>query len=146
NKFVADDPEGRLPSDPLFEGLPFFAIEGSNQFTQRVPSTSFFGRLFGRKKNELVTQQYSSVEGTPYGQVEPEVFGRCQMPGIPLSWVDIGWAIRYFEAFCRGPIDAIDNIHSRTAEIPDAFAQNVHLGDEGGTGTNLANNSPLGGG
>lgn len=146
SKFDAQDPEGRLPSDPLFEGIPFIAIAGSQTHPQVVPSTSILGRLLGRRRTIQVTEQWSSVDGTPYGQVIPELFGRCQMQLIPFSWVDVGWAIRYLMAISRGPIDSVTQLKSRTEEIPDPFAISIHLGDEGGAGTNLQNNSPLGGG
>lgn len=146
NKFEAQDPEGRLPSDPLFEGIPFIAINGSYSFPRVEVSPGILGRLFGRRRTVQVTEQFSSVDGTPYGEVIPEIFGRCQMQLIPIAHADIGWAIRYIVVASKGPIDAITEIKSRTEEIPDPFAMTIYLGDAGGTGTNVANTSPLGGG
>jgi hypothetical protein len=145
DKFQADDPDGRLPSDPLFEGIPFNAVTGSNTFPQVVPSTSFLGRLLGRRKTVSTTQQWSATDSTPLGSVIPEVFGRCQMQLIPIAWADKGSHIGALWVACKGPIAGIDNIKSRTEGWGDPSCNligappGVHLGDAGGTGTNTGN-------
>lgn len=142
DRFQTDDPEGRLPSDPLFEGIPFTAINGSITFPRVEPSTSFLGRLFGRRRTVYVTQQWSSVESTPLGSVIPECFGRVQMELIPIMWVDRGGHVGYLMAACKGPIAGMDNIQSRTEGWTGPLCNfqgtpgSVHLGDPGGTGTN----------
>jgi hypothetical protein len=145
DKFQADDPDGRLPSDPLFEGIPFNAIQGSNTFPQVQPSTSFFGRLFGRHQTVYKTLQWSSIDATPLGQVIPEVFGRCQMQLIPIAWADKGSHIGFLMAACKGPIASMDNIKTRNEGWSDPECNflgappGIHLGDAGGTGTNTGN-------
>lgn len=145
DKFQVDDPEGRLPSDPLFEGIPFNAVVGSVTFPQVVPSTSFFGRLFARRKTVYTTQQWSAVDGTPLGQVVPECFGRVQMQLIPIAWADKGSHVGYLMVACKGPIAGMSNIKSRTQGWSDPLCNfngvpaGVHLGDAGGTGTNNGN-------
>lgn len=154
DKFTADDPEGRLPSDPLFEGFNFIPIAGSNSFPVVEPSTSFFGRLFGRRKTVTHTEQWSSADGTPYGEVVREILGRVQVQLIPIAWADKGLFVTYLLAASKGPIAAIENIKSRTDGFSDPFnlpgpiGPVVHLGDAGGTGTNLGNTNQadLGGG
>lgn len=145
DKFQTDDPDGRLPSDPLFEGIPFNAISGSVTFPRVEPSTSFFGRLFGRRRTVYVTEQWSSIDATPLGQVIPECFGRVQMQLIAIAWADKGSHIGALWVACKGPIAGIDNIRS-LAEGWSAPLCNfngvpggVHLGDAGGTGTNQGN-------
>ncbi len=145
DKFQADDPEGRLPSDPLFEGIPFNAVAGSNSFPVVEPSTSFFGRLFGRRKTVQKTEQWSSNDNTPLGQVQAECFGRVQMQLIPIAWADKGTHIGALLFACKGPIAGIDNIKTRTEGWGDPVCNfngvppGVHLGDAGGTGTNTGN-------
>lgn len=145
DKFQADDPDGRLPSDPLFEGIPFNRIDGSLTFPQVVPSTSFFGRLFGRRTTETRTMQWSSTDSTPLGQIIPECFGRVQMQLIPIAWADKGSHIGALWVACKGPIAGMDNIKSRTEGWGDPSCNligappGVHLGDAGGTGTNTGN-------
>lgn len=150
SKFVADDRNGRLPGDPLFEGFRIVAVSGSFNFTNRGPSTSFFGRLFGRTKKTLATQQYSSLDSTPFGQPVPEVFGSCQMQGIPIAWVDAGYELRGIWAWCKGPVDNIANIVTQGVNPNFNFAGpnlqgpygpfliKSHTGVLGGTGTNPA--------
>lgn len=153
-KFTADDPDGRLPSDPLFKGINFIAIGGSLSFPVVVPSTSFFGRLFGRRKTETHTEQWSSSDGTPYGEVIPEHFGRTQMQLIPFSYADKGSHVGYLMAVGNGPIAGIENVKSRTQGLSDPVCNfnldppGIHLGDPGGTGTNIGNScqGDLGGG
>ncbi|PYS48270.1 MAG: hypothetical protein DMF68_13575 [Acidobacteria bacterium] len=145
--FLAYDSLGRDPSDPEYEGYRFVNLPHA-EFTQpsKVPSTSFFGRLFGKTNTVYTTYQYSGVDATPYGNPLPEVFGRCQMPLTPFLWLDRGLYIIYNMAACNGPIDAIINIKSRTQGISDplnSFATppappEIHLGDKGGTGTNAS--------
>lgn len=153
-KFTADDPEGRLPSDDLYEGFPFFAVPGSYAFPSVQPSSGTIGRLLQRRETVRKTEQWSHVTDTPYGSSVPEVFGRCQMPGIPLAAVDKGIYIGAMWVFANGPIAAIDNVKTQQAGISDPICTftptpaAVHLGDAGGTGTNLGNTcqADLGGG
>src|SRR5687768_2113174 len=142
DKFQAEDPEGRLPSDPLFEGIPFNAVSGSNSFPVVQPSSSFFGRLFGRRETVQRTDQWSSNDNTPLGQVITECFGRVQMQLIPIAWADKGTHIGALLVACKGPIAGIDNIKTRTEGWGDPVCNfngvppGVHLGHAGGTGTN----------
>lgn len=146
-KFTADDPEGRLVGDPLSEGINLIAINGSLTFPRVEPSTGFLGRLFGRRRTVIVTEQWSSADSTPYGQVIPEIFGRCQMQLIPFAWADKGSHVGYLMAVSNGPISAVTNLKSRTEGLSDpvcSFATPpapavIHLGDLGGTGTNNGN-------
>src|SRR6185295_5382082 len=76
SQYVAEDPEGRTPDDPEYEGIRFIPQTGFGQAgTTNVPSTSFFGRLFGRSKRVPVSQPWSSLDFTPYGEVIREIFG-----------------------------------------------------------------------
>lgn len=152
-KFTAEDPSGRLPTDVLYEGINFVAVAGSFSFPEVVPKSGIAG-LIGRRKTVYKTEQWSSLDRTPYGQVIPEVFGRCQMPLIPFAWADKGVFVTYLMAACGGPIAAVANIKSQTAGVSDPYnlpgpvGAIIHLGDLGGTGTNLGNThqTDLGGG
>lgn len=159
-KFTAVDPEGRLPSDPLFEGINFVAVFGTNTFPVVGPASGFFARLIGQRDTTYQKQQWSSMDGTPYGQVIREVFGRVQIQLRPFAWADKGLFVTYLMEACAGPIKAIEDIKTRTEGFVDPAGNNVpynlpgpigpvvHLGDPGGTGTNLGNTNQmdLGGG
>lgn len=152
-KFTAEDPEGRTPDDPLYEGISFTAIAGSFT-TPKVVLKSGIAGLLGRRKTINVTQQFSDLDDTPYGSVVPEMFGRGQLQLIPFAWIDKGVFVSYLMAVCAGPIKAIENIKSRTEgvsdplNLPGPVPAEVHLGDLGGTGTNVGNvfQADLGGG
>lgn len=152
-KFTAEDPEGRLPSDLEYEGINFHAVAGSFTTPIVVPKSGIAG-LLGRRKTISKTEQWSDTDDTPYGTVVPEVFGRAQMQLIPFAWVDKGVTVTYLMAVCAGPIKAVENIKCRTEgvsdplNLPGPVPAEVHLGDLGGTGTNVGNvyQADLGGG
>jgi hypothetical protein len=162
SKFTVDDPEGRLPGDDLYEGIPFVSVSGTYTYPVAPASGGFLrrfsllARLLGGRKEVRETEQYSSIDNTPYGSPIPEVLGRCQMELIPFISLDKGIFISALWAVCRGPIAAVENIKTRQAGLSDpinSFATPpapavVHLGDLGGTGTNQGNTGQvdLGGG
>lgn len=155
-RFTADDPEGRLPGDDLFEGIIFSAVPGTYNYPFVRQSNSILGRITGRRTTDTKSEQFSSVDGTPYGSVIPEVLGRCQMSLIPFISVDKGIFITALWAASNGPIAAIKDIKTREAGFTDPINSFesppdpaiVHLGDLGGTGTNTGNTgqADLGGG
>lgn len=133
--FVADDPDGRTPSDPLYKGFRIMALTGSFSMPVTTASTGFFGRLFGKKKTTMQSQQWSSLDETPFGSVVPMHFGRVQVEGVPLFFADIGYNLIGLWALGEGRIDSIYNTTVRDSRFllqteRDAF------GDPGGTLTN----------
>ena len=169
-EFSNVDPEGRLPSDPLFEGINFVAVGGTLTYGGSPGRSGSIigailggvvGFLFGRRSSvPATTKQWSSIDGTPYGQKIREVFGRVQLQLRPFAWADKGLFVSYLMEACAGPILAIENIRTRTEgfvnpagenipyNLPGPIGPVVHLGDPGGTGTNTgnANQADLGGG
>lgn len=134
-EFTAEDPSGRTPSDPLYEGFRLTSLSGTHQVPVLAPSTSFFGRLFGRQRLEYKTQQWSSLDGTPYGSVLPLIFGRCQMEAIAIFFADIGWALIGVWVLGEGRVDDITNVAVRDSRFSLTTTE-PHMGDPGGTGTN----------
>lgn len=153
-EFSSVDPDGRVPSDPLFKGILSVAVHGTITFPRVEPSTSFFGRLFSRRQTVYYTEQWSSSDGGLTGQKRREVFGRVQLQLRAFSHADKGTHVGYLMEACNGPIFAIENIKSRTEGFSDPVCTfiptppAVHLGDPGGTGTNTGNTcqADLGGG
>lgn len=143
--WTSDDPLGRHPSDPLYEGIRFIAVSGTNTFTVVAPSNNFFGRLFGRENTSEVTSQWSSVDGTPQGHPRRMVLGRAHLQLVPFLWADRGNLISSLQAASDGPIAAIQGIQGRTSGYTQPYTSPVpsppviHLGDPGGTGTNNGN-------
>lgn len=146
-RFENSDPEGRLPSDPLYEGIDLVPIAGSVTFPQIVPTDSRIGRLFGRRRVTYRTEQWSSTDATPMNTVIPEHFGRVQVKLIDLANADKGSHVGYLKVVGNGRLDAVTQLRSRTRGMSDpicSFANPpapgvIHLGDPGGTGTNNGN-------
>lgn len=135
SKFIAEDPNGRLPSDPLYEGIRFVAQAGSYSYPGTVPSTSLIGLLLGKKKKVVYTKQWSSLDQTPYGQAIPELFGSCQMQAIPIIFQDIGGWLEGLWVWCKGPIDTVTNIEMKADGFFGLYDIQTHTGEAGGTGT-----------
>lgn len=143
--FSAQDPEGRSPLDPLYEGIRLVAVQGENRIATVGPAQNIFARLIGQRDTTYTTMQWSSKDGSLFGQPIREVLGRVQIALRPFFWADKGLFVAYLMEACAGPIAAIENIKTRTAGFSDPFnlpgniPAVVHLGDAGGTGTNLGN-------
>lgn len=133
--FEAEDPQGRTPDDPLYEGFRILPLSGSFSIPVTTASTSFFGRLFGRKKTTMQTRQWSSLDETPYGSVVPMMFGRCQMELIPIMFADIGSALIGVWVVGEGRVDTFSTVTVRSERLV-LVTQRSAYGDLGGTGTN----------
>lgn len=106
-KFTPEDPQGRAASDPLFEGFPYIPQYGTTVYP-RI-KRSFFG-LF--KKQIMERLQYSSFSDIDANKSLPFPFGRVQIEGTNLGYVDIGNHIRVTTAFTEGEIKAYLRIYS----------------------------------
>lgn len=135
DKFIAEDPNGYLPGNVLYEGFRFIAINGTFTWTTREVSPSLLGSLLGRQRTVRHSEQWSSLDLTPYGEVVPEVFGRCQMQGIPIMFQDDGYWLEALHVWCKGPILSIDNVQQRDKNFYGIFDILNHTGEIGGTGT-----------
>ena len=140
-RFLAEDPEGRTPSDPLYEGFRLLSTAGSFIIPVTTPSTSFFGRLFGKKTTKNETRQFSSVDNTPFGSVVPMQFGRVQVELVNVYFIDEGYNLGGIWVIGEGRIDeAIVKVHN---DYLQQVATN-HYGDPGGTGTNADTDPRIG--
>lgn len=140
-KFLAEDPEGRTPSDPLYEGFRLLSTSGSFVIPVTTPSTSFFGRLFGRTKTKNETRQYSSVDNTPFGSAVPMQFGLVQVELVNVYFIDEGYNLGGIWVIGEGRIDdAIVKVHN---DYLQQVAIN-HYGDLGGTGSNADTDPRIG--
>jgi hypothetical protein len=117
-KFIPNDPKGRQPSDKLFEGFRFTAQAGSLNIPTRVVS-GFFNTLFNRGKKVNQTLQYSSHADFQADMVVPMVFGRCQMSGIHVAWIDYGNSIAMTTAWCEGVIKQFINLRNVSGKFTD---------------------------
>lgn len=146
SQYVADDPNGYLPGDLLYEGIRFVPLSGLGAAgTTTVPSKSFFGRLFGRTKRVPAIEQWSSLDFTPYGQVIREIFGMCQVELQPIMFKDTGYWLEGLWASSKGPIQSVTNIQLKNFTSYGLFDVQTHTGEIGGTGATIPNHgSPYG--
>ena len=139
-----DDPEGRSPNDPLFEGFLFNSRPSTVKFVETQTGKGWFG-LFPKKREVVKYNQWSS-QGPSEDQIVPLIFGRVQMEGLPAFWADIGFYVIGIWVFAGHKVTSITNF-----QLPDSTyifhgpwatelqqQEHVHLGDPGGTGTNAA--------
>lgn len=123
--FSADDPEGRVPSDPEFEGFITRKIYGTTTYPRIEKSGGFLG-WWNRKvvKATLHWSSYSDVdEKTPV----PEVFGRAQVLGINFNYIDVGSNLQVRTAFCEGEIEDIVNERSIDSTLPIHAVDRAYL-------------------
>ena len=142
-EFRPDDPLGREANDPLFEGIRSNSRTGLSFYTEKV-TKRFLGFLWHVTKDQMRSNQFSAENDGHLGDAMPWINGRCQMEGIPISWVDEGKIIRGLYIFAGSRVDAIENLQCVTEGFtfqapPDGPATTIiALGDPGGTLTNAA--------
>lgn len=115
-KFTVDDPEGRAPSDPLFEGFVYTPRQGSVSYI--VQEKKRFLLFFSRKKDVLKTLQYSSHSDLQSESVVPLALGRVQVQGINFAYQDVGTGIECTTFFSEGEIADYVNLRSITPGFP----------------------------
>lgn len=119
-KFTKDDQEGRVQSDPEFEGFPYTPQYGTTAYSVRKKAGGIAG-LFGFKKTVTQTLQWSSFSDLDQNKDVPEVFGRAQILGTHLAYSDVGSHLRVRTAFCEGEIEDITFARSIDATLPITF-------------------------
>lgn len=116
-KFSPDDQEGRVSSDPEFEGFLFTPQYGTTSYSVRVKRGGILG-IFGFKKTVRQTLAWSSFSDVDANQSVPEVLGRSQILGRHISYVDVGPELHIRTAFCEGEIEDIVNARSTDTSFP----------------------------
>jgi uncharacterized protein YjlB len=136
-----NDPEGRAPSDPLFEGFRYTPREGSVSFSERVRRGGILGML-GFRRNVQRTLQWSSHSDATTNTVLPLVLGRAQMQLINFASADTGREIQFLAIACEGPVAGFVNLRSVTPGLT-LFVFAEKLGFTGGTGTQINDDVPF---
>lgn len=116
-KFTKEDQEGRVQTDPNFEGFIFMPQSGTVSYSERVRRTGIAG-FFGFKKTVYKTLSYSSFSDLDSNKSVPEVFGVSQLMGTHIAYVDVGANLQVRTAFCEGPIEDIQNARSVDSSFP----------------------------
>ena len=116
-KFSKEDQEGRVASDPEFEGFLYTPRYGTSAYSVRQKRGGLLG-LFGFKKTVQKTLHWSSYSDLDAKKPVPEVFGRGQILGTHISYVDMGSNLQLRTAFCEGEIEDIANARSVDETLP----------------------------
>lgn len=134
--FSPNDPQGRAPNDPLFEGFRFSAQAATILWTTRERRQGF-GGLVGLTKKVGHSFQASSHSGATADLAVPDGFGKVQFYGTYLATIDIGGAINFAVAVCEGGEEGIDS-YVAVKQVNPKFSQvlgfNERWGYRGGEG------------
>lgn len=135
--YLADDPEGRSPADPLNEGFPLVTLQGTFQYRRLEPDRDYSRR---DPRRYFGTLPYSSYDDTPLGEPIPMVLGRTQMRLSRGIFLDEGFITRCLDFACMGPMAGFLNFRMENPPSGPVYfnpPENVtyHLGEAGGTGT-----------
>jgi hypothetical protein len=125
-------------NDKFFQGQRVVAVSG--QFSYITVEEVVKRVLFWTKRKKIQTvktDNWSSVNQSEDSEVVPLAFGRCQIQGHPFTWADQGTQVYALQGFCEGPISAYTFIRSRVQGINIVGAPVEHLGEWGGTGTQV---------
>ena len=129
-KFTVDDPEGRAPNDPLFEGFIYTPRQGRVTYTEVVKKR--FLIFFTKKKTVTRTLQYSSHSDMQSESVVPLPLGRVQVEGINFAYQDVGTQLQGITFFGEGEIADYINLRSVTPGFP-LTSTTKKYGKKGGT-------------
>lgn len=133
-KFSRDDPFGRSPNNPLFEGIRFQVNQGVSYYSEKVDKR--FLIFFTKKKSVLRSLQWSSQDNIHDGETMPYIFGRCQMELVNIVAQDEGYYVIGVYVAAGHKIWAITEVKCQTEGFSIVAQGTPHLGDPGGTGTN----------
>lgn len=118
-KYTKEDQEGRVESDPEFEGFNFMPQYGSTSYSVRNgKKRGGIAGFFGFRKTAVKTLAWSSYSELDSNMPVAEVFGVSQIMGQHIAYADVGTEIRLRTAFCEGPIEDIVNARSTDDRMP----------------------------
>lgn len=129
--FDSEDEEGRVITDPEYEGFPFTPQNVTVQYSERVPRGGLLGAL-GFKKTVQRTMNYTSQKEAQDDQVVPLVLGRANAKLIPITSLDVGGAINSIMAASEGPILQWFDHRVLTPGFNGPFGAYYRLGYPGG--------------
>lgn len=124
-KFGPEDHEGRVQSDPEFEGFVIMPQAGSTTYSVRKRNP--WGLLAGLvgfflfKKTVKKTLAWSSFSDVDASKSVPEIFGRAQILVTHISYEDVGDHLRVRSAACEGEIEGWSNVRSTDSTLPITF-------------------------
>lgn len=130
-KYTKEDQEGRVNTDPEFEGFEFIPQEGTSSYQVRVKRGGIAG-FFGKKKWVTRTMAWSSFSDLDATKSIPEVFGISQLIGTHIGYADTGGFILIRDALCEGEISGFENARSLDPNLPLEVTDYLELTGETG--------------
>lgn len=122
-------------NEEFFQGIQIVPITSS--FVHKS-NESFFKKILNILpgiSRKSTTVNNSLYDGTPYGNPIPLIFGRWYKVLLPLQFQDLGTAINFLMAACRGTISAFINLRTHSLNFSPPQGVTAHLGEYGGVGT-----------
>lgn len=118
-KYTKEDQEGRVSTDPEFEGFEFIPQYGTTSYSVRnAKKRGGIAGFFGFKKTVVKTLAYSSFSELDSNMSVAEVFGVMQIMFQHIGYDDVGTFIRVRSAACQGPISDMVNVRSIDDRMP----------------------------
>src|ERR1043165_5631646 len=115
---------------PFYQGFFFQPVVGSFSYQVQVQTRFLF--FFQRTRTRTQQGQYSSYDGTPYGNPVPQLLGRAQVQGTPVRFDDEGTNLVGWYAWVEGKLVAVQNVRNNTQGFTQPFFEADFLGDYGG--------------
>lgn len=129
-KYGKDDAEGRLSTDPEFEGFIHVPQYGTTTYSVRKKKGFLFFKWHKTVQKTMGWSSYSDIDQNKY---VPEVWGRMQIEGTHLGYADVGTFIKLRTAFCEGEIGDLVNVRSTDSNFPLDSGSYVELYGKVGT-------------
>lgn len=118
-KFGPEDHEGRVESDPEFEGFAYRQQYGTTTYPRKKSAGGIAG-LLGFKKWVRQTLHWSSYSDIDANKSVPEIFGRAQILVTLIGAADVGDHLRFRGAVCEGEVEDF-TAYSTDSTLPITF-------------------------
>ena len=132
-KFSPNDPNGRDPSDPNFEGFRFTQQYGTTALSLRQKRSPWWflapiaGLLLAHDR-PAKNLQYSSFSDLDVESYVPFGFGRVQVAGMHIAYMDVGRLLYVTTAFMEGKIENFVNWRTDNAQFRFIFTEHLRFG------------------
>lgn len=118
-KFGPEDHEGRVESDPEFEGFAYHQVYGTTTYPRKKSAGGILG-ILGFKKTVRQTLEWSSYSDLDANKSVPEIFGRAQILVTLIAAEDVGDHLRFRGAVCEGEVESF-TAYSTDSTLPITF-------------------------
>lgn len=135
-KYSREDAEGRVSTDPEFEGFIHVPQYGTTDLVRK--RRGLWGMIWYLKLKLDRTRSYSSYSDVDANKPVPLIFGRQQVMLTHIAYADVGTYLKIRSAACEGPISSIDNARSIDSRMPLSATDYVETMGLIGAANNIA--------